>query len=113
VNMNGVRLGNAVIDGEVVGNQWRIALDSGHDDVEPSCYRVLLRLRRFTSSASNSGVRRQNQKLLFNVLSPVSREPRNSAGILSRPPRNHISSACAGQCTNLTQGGPSAYFLCE
>ena len=31
VNMNGVRLGNAVIDGKVVGNQWRMALDSGHD----------------------------------------------------------------------------------
>lgn len=24
VNMNGVRLGNAVIDGEVIGEQWRI-----------------------------------------------------------------------------------------
>lgn len=33
--MNGVKLGNAVIDGEVVGNQWRMALEikSGHDDV--------------------------------------------------------------------------------
>ena len=35
VNMNGVRLGNAVIDDEVVGNQWRMVLEvkSGHDDV--------------------------------------------------------------------------------
>jgi hypothetical protein len=33
--VNGVKLGNAVIDGEVVGNQWRQALEikSGHDDV--------------------------------------------------------------------------------
>jgi len=33
--MNGVRLGNAVIDDEVVGNQWRMVLEvkSGHDDV--------------------------------------------------------------------------------
>jgi hypothetical protein len=35
VNMNGVRVGNAIIDGEVIGNNWRMALEvkSGHDDV--------------------------------------------------------------------------------
>jgi hypothetical protein len=35
VNMNGVRVGNAIVDGEVIGNNWRMALEikSGHDDV--------------------------------------------------------------------------------
>lgn len=35
VNMNGVRVGNAIIDGEVIGDKWRMALEikSGHDDV--------------------------------------------------------------------------------
>jgi hypothetical protein len=35
VNMNGVRVGNAIIDGEVIGCKWRMALEikSGHDDV--------------------------------------------------------------------------------
>lgn len=34
VNMTGVRAGNAVIDGEVVGRSWRMALEikSSHDD---------------------------------------------------------------------------------
>ena len=27
LDMKGVKLGNAVIDGEVVGNQWRMALE--------------------------------------------------------------------------------------
>jgi hypothetical protein len=32
--MNGVKAGNAVLDGEVVGSQWRMALEVklGHDD---------------------------------------------------------------------------------
>jgi hypothetical protein len=32
--LKGVRAGNAVLDGEVVGSQWRMALEvkSGHDD---------------------------------------------------------------------------------
>jgi hypothetical protein len=35
VNMIGVRVGNAIIDGEVVGNKWRMALEikTKHDDV--------------------------------------------------------------------------------
>ncbi|MGA2790852.1 MAG: hypothetical protein ABSF00_08795 [Candidatus Bathyarchaeia archaeon] len=35
VNMRGVRVGNAIIDGEVIGDKWRMALEikSGHDDV--------------------------------------------------------------------------------
>lgn len=35
VTLNGVRAGNAILDGEVVGSQWRMALEvkSGHDDV--------------------------------------------------------------------------------
>jgi sulfatase maturation enzyme AslB (radical SAM superfamily) len=35
VNMKGVRVGNAIIDGEVIGDKWRLALEikSGHDDV--------------------------------------------------------------------------------
>lgn len=35
VNMKGVRAGNAIIDGEVVGGNWKLALEikSGHDDV--------------------------------------------------------------------------------
>lgn len=35
VNMKGVRAGNAVVDGEVVGKNWKLALEikSGHDDV--------------------------------------------------------------------------------
>ena len=35
VNMKGVKVGNAIIDGEVVGENWRMALEvkSGHDDV--------------------------------------------------------------------------------
>ena len=35
VNMKGVRAGNAVIDEEVVGKNWKLALEikSGHDDV--------------------------------------------------------------------------------
>jgi hypothetical protein len=35
VNINGVRVGNAIIDGEVIGNNWRLALEikSGHDDI--------------------------------------------------------------------------------
>ena len=35
VNMKGVRVGNAIIDGEVAGEHWKIALEikSGHDDV--------------------------------------------------------------------------------
>lgn len=34
VSMNGVKAGNAVLDGEVVGSQWRMALEVklGHDD---------------------------------------------------------------------------------
>ena len=34
VSMTGVRAGNAVIDGEVVGKKWRMALEikSSHDD---------------------------------------------------------------------------------
>jgi sulfatase maturation enzyme AslB (radical SAM superfamily) len=34
VNMKGVRVGNAIIDGEVIGDKWRMALEikSGHDD---------------------------------------------------------------------------------
>jgi hypothetical protein len=33
--MSGARVGNAVIDGEVIGEKWRMALEikSGHDDV--------------------------------------------------------------------------------
>jgi hypothetical protein len=35
VNMSGIRVGNAIIDGEVIGHKWRMALEikSGHDDV--------------------------------------------------------------------------------
>jgi len=35
VNMKGVKAGNAIIDGEVVGKNWRLALEikSTHDDV--------------------------------------------------------------------------------
>ena len=35
VSMHGVRVGNAIVDGEVVGEHWRMALEikSGHDDV--------------------------------------------------------------------------------
>ena len=35
VNMKGVRAGNAVVDGEVVGKNWKLALEikSSHDDV--------------------------------------------------------------------------------
>lgn len=35
VNLKGVRAGNAVLDGEVVGSQWKMAIEikSGHDDV--------------------------------------------------------------------------------
>jgi hypothetical protein len=35
VNMKPVKVGNAVIDGEVIGEGWRMALEikSGHDDV--------------------------------------------------------------------------------
>ena len=35
VNMKAVKVGNAAIDGEVVGNRWKLALEikSGHDDV--------------------------------------------------------------------------------
>jgi hypothetical protein len=35
VNMKGVRAGNAIVDGEVVGRNWKLALEikSGHDDV--------------------------------------------------------------------------------
>ena len=34
VSMSGVRAGNAILDGEVIGNSWRMALEvkSGHDD---------------------------------------------------------------------------------
>jgi hypothetical protein len=34
VNMTGVKVGNALLDGEVVGAGWRMALEvkSGHDD---------------------------------------------------------------------------------
>ena len=33
--MDSVRVGNAIVDGEVVGEKWRMALEikSGHDDV--------------------------------------------------------------------------------
>ncbi len=33
--MHGVRTGNAIIDGEVTGRNWKLALEikSGHDDV--------------------------------------------------------------------------------
>lgn len=33
--MNGIRVGNAIVDGEVSGDKWRMALEikSGHDDV--------------------------------------------------------------------------------
>ena len=35
MNMGGIRTGNAIIDGEVVGRNWKMALEikSGHDDV--------------------------------------------------------------------------------
>ena len=35
VNMKGVKVGNAIVDGEVIGKNWRMALEikSGHDDV--------------------------------------------------------------------------------
>ena len=35
VNMKGVRSGNAVVDGEVVGKNWKLALEikSNHDDI--------------------------------------------------------------------------------
>jgi hypothetical protein len=35
VNMKGVRVGNAIVDGEVIAGKWRMALEikSGHDDV--------------------------------------------------------------------------------
>ena len=34
VNMKWIRVGNAIIDGEVIGNKWRMApeIKSGHDD---------------------------------------------------------------------------------
>ena len=34
VSMTGVRAGNAIVDGEVVGKKWRMALEikSSHDD---------------------------------------------------------------------------------
>ena len=33
--MQGVRVGNAIVDGEVIGEHWKMALEikSGHDDV--------------------------------------------------------------------------------
>jgi hypothetical protein len=33
--MQGVRVGNAIVDGEVIGENWKMALEikSGHDDV--------------------------------------------------------------------------------
>ena len=35
VNLRGARVGNAVVDGEVVGTGWRMAIEikSGYDDV--------------------------------------------------------------------------------
>jgi hypothetical protein len=35
VNMKGAKAGNAMLDGEVVGKNWKLALEikSGHDDV--------------------------------------------------------------------------------
>jgi hypothetical protein len=35
VNMDGVKVGNAIIDGEVTGGHWKMALEikSGHDDI--------------------------------------------------------------------------------
>jgi hypothetical protein len=35
VNMNSLKVGNAAIDGEVIGKHWRMAIEikSGHDDV--------------------------------------------------------------------------------
>lgn len=34
VNMTGIKVGNAILDGEVVGSRWRMALEikSSHDD---------------------------------------------------------------------------------
>ena len=33
--MTGIRVGDAIVDGEVIGDKWRMALEikSGHDDV--------------------------------------------------------------------------------
>jgi hypothetical protein len=54
VNMNGVRVGNAIIDGEVVANKWRIALEikSAHDDIIRGLGQLSVALAHGYSSAA-------------------------------------------------------------
>jgi hypothetical protein len=65
VNMNGIRVGNAVIDGEVTGEHWKMAIEikSGHDDVIRGLGQLSAALAHGYSSAALVVSQRHAKKL--------------------------------------------------
>jgi hypothetical protein len=65
VNMKPVKVGNAAIDGEVIGEHWKMALEikSGHDDVIRGLGQLSAALAHGYSSAALVVSRRHAKKL--------------------------------------------------
>ncbi len=87
VNMKGVRAGNAIVDAEVIGPNWKLALEikSGHDDVIRGLGQLSAALAHGYSSAALVVSLRHAKKLNPKAFN------RNSIVVLGVDSKAHVS----------------------